>query len=120
MPVSHVRAAAVASTVEQAGDEIPGLLEVLAWVPDPRRNRGRRYRLVFMLTVAVACVLAGAKNFREIGDQARDLPQDVLRRLGGQPHPLLRKIIAPSEKRIRTLIHDIDGGKLDELTSNAS
>ena len=115
MPVSHVRAAAVASTVEQAGDEIPGLLEVLAWVPDPRRNRGRRYRLVFMLTVAVACVLAGAKNFREIGDQARDLPQDVLRRLGGQPHPLLRKIITPSEKRIRTLIHDIDAGKLDEL-----
>ena len=29
MPVSHVRAAAMASTDEQAGDEIPGLLEVL-------------------------------------------------------------------------------------------
>jgi len=57
---------------------------------------------VFRLTVAVACVLAGAKNFREIGDQGRGLPQDVLRRLGGQPPPLLRKIIAPSEKRIRT------------------
>jgi DDE family transposase len=98
------------STDEQAGDEIPGLLEVLARVPDPRGNRGRRYRLVFVLAVAVACVLAGAKNFREIGDQARDLPQDVLRRLGGMPHPLLRKIIAPSEKRIRTLIHDIDAG----------
>jgi hypothetical protein len=62
-----------------------GLLEVHARVPDPRRNRGRRYCLMFMLTVAVACVLAGAKNFREIGDQARDLPRDVLRRLGCQP-----------------------------------
>ena len=62
MPVSHVRAAAMASTDEQAGDEIPGLLEVLARVPDPRRNRGRRYRLVFMLTVTVACVLAGAAH----------------------------------------------------------
>jgi hypothetical protein len=27
---------------------------------------------VFLLAVAVACVLAGAKNFREIGDQAAD------------------------------------------------
>jgi len=42
-----------------------------------------------VLAVAAACVLAGAKSFREIGDQAADLPQDVLARLGGKPHPLL-------------------------------
>ena len=84
--------------------DVPGLLEVLAQVRDPRRFRGRRYRLVFVLAVAAACVLAGARSFREIGGQA-DLPQDVLARLGGVMHPLRRKIIAPSEKRIRTLIH---------------
>jgi hypothetical protein len=89
--------------VTSTDDGLPGLLEVLARVPDPRRRRGRRYTLVFMLAVAVACVLAGAKNFREIGDQAGDLPQEVLARLGGRPHPLLRTIIAPSEKRIRTV-----------------
>ena len=97
MPVSHARVTAVTST----DDELPGLLEVLARVPDPRRRRGRRYTLVFMLAVAVACVLAGAKNFREIG---------------GRPHPLLRTIIAPSEKRIRTLLQEIDAAALDELT----
>jgi hypothetical protein len=43
-----------------------------------------------LLAVAVACVLAGAKNFREIGDQASDLPQEVLARLSGRPHPLPR------------------------------
>jgi predicted transposase YbfD/YdcC len=112
MPVSHARVTAVTST----DDELPGLLEVLAQVPDPRRTRGRRYTLVFMLAVAVACVLAGAKNFREIGDQAGDLPQEVLARLGGKPHPLLRTIIAPSEKRIRTLLQEIDAARLDELT----
>ena len=88
---------------------------MLARVPDPRRRRGRRYALVFVLAVAVACALAGAKNFREIGDQAADLPQDVLARLGGRPHPLLRTIIAPSEKRIRTLLQEIDAAALDEL-----
>ncbi len=116
MPVSHARATAVTSTDGQPGGKVPGLLEVLARVPDPRRRRGRRYLLVFVLAVAVACVLAGAKNFREIGDQAADLPQEILRRLGGKPHPLLRRIMAPSEKRIRTLIQAIGAEELDEFT----
>jgi hypothetical protein len=52
-------------------DRVPGLLEVLAQVTDPRRRRGRRFTLAFTLAVAVVCVLAGARSFREIGDQAR-------------------------------------------------
>ena len=115
MPVSHARDTAVTSTDEQVASEVPGLLEVLARVPDPRKRRGRRFLLVFVLAVAVACALAGAKNFREVGDHAADLPQDVLRRLGGRPHPLLRRIIAPSETRIRTLVHAIGAGILDEI-----
>lgn len=109
MPVSHAISSVVTSTDEQA----PGLLEVLAQVRDPRRRRGRRFALVFVLAVAVVCVLAGAKNFREIGDQAADLPQDLLAALGGRPHPLWRRIIAPSEKRIRTLIQLLDAAALD-------
>jgi predicted transposase YbfD/YdcC len=118
MKVSHARAAAVTSTDEtagQAGGEVPGMLEVLALVPDTRKKRGRRFALVFILAVAVACVLAQAKSFREIGDHAADLPQEVLARLGGTPHPLLRRIVAPSEKRIRTLIQELDAETLDQL-----
>jgi hypothetical protein len=95
MPVPHARTTAVTCTDGPAADEVPGLLEVLAQVPDPRRSRGRRFTLVFVLAVAVACVLAGAASFREIGDHARDLPQEVLARLSGRPEPLRRKIIAP-------------------------
>jgi len=91
------------------------MLEVLALVPDMRKRRGRRFALVFILAVAVACVLAQAKSFREIGDHAADLPQEVLARLGGTPHPLLRRIVAPSEKRIRTLIQELDAEKLDQV-----
>jgi DDE_Tnp_1-associated len=57
---------------------------VLAEVPDPRKCRGCRFTLVFMLAVAVVCVLAGAKNFRETGDYAQDLPQELLARPGGR------------------------------------
>jgi hypothetical protein len=115
MPASHASAAVVTSTDGKEAGEVPGLLEVMAQVPDPRKRRGRRYVQVFVLAVAVACVLAGAKSFREIGDQAADLPQEILARLGGKPHPLLRRIIAPSEKRVRTLIHAIGAEILDEL-----
>jgi predicted transposase YbfD/YdcC len=105
----------VTSVIKQGAGKVPGLLSVLALVPDPRKMRGRRYPLVFVLAVAAACTLAGAKTFREIGDQAADLPRDVLRDLGGRPHPLRRKIIAPSETRIRTLVHAVDAGVLDEV-----
>src|SRR5579872_806832 len=118
MPVSHARITTVSSADEKECDEVPGLLEVLAQVPDPRRRRGRRFSLVFMLAVAVACVLAGAASFREVGDHAADLPQELLARLGGRRHPLRRTIIAPSEKRIRTLVQDLDAARLDEVAGN--
>ena len=89
--MSHARITAVTSVIKNGAGKVPGLLAVLALVPDPRRRRGRRFPLVFVLAVAAACALAGAKTFREIGDQAADLPQDVLRDLGGRPHPLRRK-----------------------------
>jgi predicted transposase YbfD/YdcC len=114
--VSHARITAVTSMIKNGTGKIPGLLAVLAAVPDPRKPRGRRYPLAFVLAVAAACTLAGAKTFREIGDHAADLPQDVLRDLGGRLHPLHRKIIAPSETRVRTLLHLIDTAILDQVT----
>jgi predicted transposase YbfD/YdcC len=114
MPVSHVPETSVTSGNGNAA-KVPGLLEVLAQVPDPRKKRGQRYGLVFVLAVAACCALAGAKNYRGIGDQAADLPQDLLARLGGRVRPLGRRVIAPSEKRIRTLIQAVDAEALDRI-----
>jgi predicted transposase YbfD/YdcC len=113
--VSHARITAVTSMIKNGAGKVPGLLAVLALVPDPRRPRGRRYVLVFVLAVAAACTLAGAKTFREIGDQAADLPRNVLRDLGGRRHPLRRTVTAPSETRIRTLLQLIDTKILDDI-----
>ncbi len=113
--MSHARITAVTSMIKDGAGKVPGLLTVLALVPDPRKPRGRRFPLVFVLAVAAACTRAGAKTFREIGDHAADLPQNVLRDLSGKPHPLRRKIIAPSETRIRTLLHLISTEILDQV-----
>jgi hypothetical protein len=104
--VSHAFDTAVTSADQGDDGTVPGLLEVLAQVPDPRKERGRRYLPTFVL--AVACALAGVRNFREAGDHAAELPQDVLARLGGIPHPLLRRIIrAASAVSHRTRTADI-------------
>ena len=42
--------------------ELPSLAVALGAVPDPRRRRGRRYRLGFLLALAVVAVLGGAKS----------------------------------------------------------
>ena len=115
MPVSHAPVPSRAPGEAAGRERVPGLLEVLAQVTDPRQRRGRRFGLVFVLAVAVVCALAGARSFREAGDMAADLPQEVLARLGGVPHPLRRVITAPSEKRIRTLLQALDAAALDVL-----
>jgi predicted transposase YbfD/YdcC len=115
MPVSHAPVPSRALDAAAGQGRVPGLLEVLAQVADPRKRRGRRFALAFTLAVAVVCVLAGARSFREIGDQAADLPQEVLAAAGGMPCPLRRRIVVPSEKRIRTLLQSLDGEALDLL-----
>ena len=89
---------------------------MLAQVPDPRKRRGRRYSLVFVLAVAVGCVLAGAKNFREIGDQAADLPQDVLARLGGRPSAASARSSSPARSGSAPCSRPSTRRRLDEIT----
>lgn len=62
--------------------EQPGLLAVLAAVPDPRDPRGVRYPLASVLSVAVCAVLAGAVTFAAIADWVRDLDSPAWTRLG--------------------------------------
>ncbi|WP_260609375.1 transposase family protein [Streptomyces sp. WAC 01325] len=62
--------------------ERAGLLARLAAVPDPRRVRGRRHPLVFVLALAACAVLAGARSLAAIAEGAADAPPDLLFRLG--------------------------------------
>ncbi|MFB8135312.1 transposase family protein [Streptomyces mirabilis] len=45
-------------------EEVPGLLERLAEVPDPRDPRGVRHRLAVVLALTACAVLAGATSLR--------------------------------------------------------
>ncbi|MFI6151034.1 transposase family protein, partial [Streptomyces sp. NPDC051109] len=66
-----------------APGEHPHLLDHLATVPDPRRAKGRRHPLAFVLTLAACAVLAGAKSLTAIAEWATDAPAAVLAALAG-------------------------------------
>jgi hypothetical protein len=70
---------------------------MLGVVVDRRGPRGKIYGQVCVL----AAVSAGAKNFREISDQVADLPQSLLRKLGGTWCWLRRMFRVPSKDTVR-------------------
>ena len=66
--------------------ELPSLAVALGAVPDPRRRQGRRYRLAFLLALAVVAVLGGAKSLSAIVQWARDADEATLTALGAPAH----------------------------------
>lgn len=113
MPVSHAR--------DPDGDRPAGwaviscLLEVFGALADPRSPRGIRHELASVLTVTVLAALTGARNFREIGDRASELPQDLLAAAGARVDPRSGQRQAPSSATIRRLVHDMDAEHADAL-----
>jgi DDE_Tnp_1-associated len=60
----------LADLAEDAAEDPPGLLGVLARVADPRHRRGVRRKLAVILGLAVCAVLAGARSFTAIAEWA--------------------------------------------------
>jgi predicted transposase YbfD/YdcC len=87
------------------------LLVALAGVPDPRKARGCRHRLVTVLVVSVCAVLAGARSYVAIAEWAQDLPVSARLRLG-----VGRR--APSESTIRRILQAVDLDALDAALSS--
>lgn len=96
----------LATHAGSAAEPDPDLLAALAEVPDPRKARGRRHRLVTVLALSVAAVLAGARSYVAIAEWAHDLPASARLRLGmGR--------CAPSESTIRRILRIVELDALD-------
>ncbi|WP_327129799.1 ISAs1 family transposase [Streptomyces sp. NBC_01727] len=97
--------------------EIPGLLERLAEVPDPRDPRGVRHALAVVLALTACAVLAGATSLLAVGEWIADTPPCVLDRLGVRPDPVMPKRVLPAEATVRRLLACVDGDALDRAVS---
>ncbi|MCX5506130.1 ISAs1 family transposase (plasmid) [Streptomyces sp. NBC_00053] len=98
--------------------EIPGLLERLHEVPDPRDPRGVRHALVVVLALTACAVLAGATSLLAVGEWIADAPPSVLEHLGIRPDPLFPKRCLPAETTVRRLLGRIDGDALDQAVGH--
>ncbi|MGW2651922.1 ISAs1 family transposase [Streptomyces sp. NPDC001393] len=94
-------------------EDVPGLLERLGEVPDPRDPRGVRHALVVVLALTACAVLAGATSLLAVGEWIADAPSAVLERLGVRPDPVFPKRCLPAESTVRRLLGRIDGDALD-------
>ncbi|MFD4945289.1 ISAs1 family transposase [Streptomyces sp. NPDC058409] len=95
-------------------EDVPGLLERLGEVPDPRDPRGVRHRLAVVLALTACAVLAGATSLLAVGEWIADAPSSVLEHLGVRPDPLCPKRCLPAETTVRRLLGRIDGDALDK------
>ncbi|MFF6999605.1 transposase family protein [Streptomyces sp. NPDC008313] len=96
------------------GRDVPGLLERLAAVPDPRDPRGVRHPLVTVLALTACAVLAGAKSLLAVSEWVADAPPAVLERLGVDIDPLFPARSWPVESTVRRLLARVDADALDQ------
>jgi predicted transposase YbfD/YdcC len=95
--------------------DVVELYRLFAQLADPRKARGIRHHLATVLTVMVFAVLAGARNYREIGDRAADLPAVLLVPAGARVDPRLGMLRAPSGSTIRRVAESVDAQAADLL-----
>lgn len=93
--------------------ELADLLDRLRHLPDPRRLRGRRHRLSYVLALAACSVLAGAKSLTAIAEWAADASDQLLLHCGATLRDPDRPYRAPSEATVRRVLQRIDGDALD-------
>jgi predicted transposase YbfD/YdcC len=98
----------LAGLAEDAAEDRPGLLAVLARVADPRHRRGVRHRLAVILGLAVCAVLAGARSFTAIAEWAADADEQTLAELGVSG-------AVPSESTFRRTLQRLDADAFDDL-----
>ena len=86
---------------------VEGLMDEIRGIRDPRKARGIRHASGVVLGIAVCAVLCGARSYRAIGDWAKALRVEDLRRFGS------RRSKPPSEPTIRRMLQAVDAEEFD-------
>lgn len=94
-------------------DELPGLLELFANVPESRKRRGLVFPLAFMLAASLIAILGGAAYFRQIADQVADYPPELLGKLGGRWCYFLCRFRTPCDRTFRRVFEYVDIERLE-------
>lgn len=115
MTFSHEPVSSPQATVDsELEDELPGLLELFANIPEQRKPRGLVFPLAFILATSLIATLGGAAHFRQIADQVVDFPPELLRKLGGRWCHFLLRFLTPCDRTFRRVFEGVDVERLEK------
>ena len=115
MTVCHAAVDPSSASAGQEESTICSLLDTLRLLTDPRNPQGKRHTLVFAVACAVIAVLAGSRNYRQIGSQVTDFSQSLPEKLGATWSWFTLRYMGPSESTLRRVLQSIDAAELDLL-----
>jgi len=93
--------------------QLNDLIEILKSLPDPRKKRGKRHRIISIMAIAICAVLCGTHSYIAIAEWARHRTQNQLKRLWSRYDDKKGRYIPPSEPTIRRLLQSIDAETVD-------
>lgn len=95
-------------------EELGSLFEMFKGIDDPRTEKGRRYPLACVLSIATAAVLCQARDYQGIADFSQSLTKPQRRRLRCWKHPVTKEFTAPSRTCFWKVLSHIDPEQLDK------
>ncbi len=99
---------------ELSAKQAHALIERLSAVPDPRRPRGRRHKMISVLAISLCGIMSNARSFAPIAEWARRCPQKMLKRLYCRYDPQKHCYVPPSEPAIRRNLRAVDADAVDQ------
>ncbi|MGH3634297.1 MAG: ISAs1 family transposase [Mycobacterium sp.] len=91
--------------------DIPGLMQALAQVPDPRSRLGRRFALPTLVMLSLIAVLGGARSFAAIAQHSAQLPDQVAQAAG--VHRRRGRHRLPVASTLQRVFYRVDADQLD-------
>ena len=103
--------------MELSAKHAQDLIERLSQVSDPRKQRGRRHKMISVLAISICAILSNARGFTAIAEWAKRCPQNMLKRLWCKYDTEKQCFTPPSEPTIRRVLQRVDAEQVDQVLS---
>jgi hypothetical protein len=99
--------------MELSAKHAQDLIDRLSKVPDPRKAKGRRHKMISVLAISICAIMSNARSFTAIAEWAKGCSQNMLKRLWCRHDKNSQRYVPPSEPTIRRVMQTADAEAVD-------